>query len=68
MNELVFTLVNSNGVEIRKEYRTVEEFKKEMQSDKIDIPMLDDVVIDLELLGVKHENIWDISALLDYLS
>ena len=45
----------------------VEDFKAEMKSDNIDIPMMDDTVKDMTLWGVKFENEWDISALLDYL-
>ena len=66
-NELMFTLVNCDGLEIRKEYGTVEEFKNEMRSDKVDIPMLNDIIKDVVLRGVEFKNTWDISSMLDYL-
>lgn len=65
--ELEFTLVNCEGKEIRKTYDMVEDFKNEMKSDEVDIPMLDDIVKDMTLWGVHFENDWDVAALLNYL-
>lgn len=66
--ELTFTLVQCDGQEIKKTYDMVEDFKAEMRSDKTNIPMMDDIVKNMTLWGVKFKNKWDISALLDYLS
>lgn len=44
-----------------------EYFKAEMKSDNIDVPMMDNIVKDMTLWGVKFNNEWDIAALLDYL-
>lgn len=66
-NELEFTLINCEGNEIRKEYRTVEDFVKEMRSDNPDIPMLDDRIKDMILWNVPFIIDWDISVLCDYL-
>lgn len=67
-NELEFTLINCDGIEIRKKYKTVEDFKKQMQSDDMDIPMLDDKVKDMILWNVPFNVDWDVSVLCNYLT
>lgn len=65
--ELEFTLMNCNGKEIRKKYKTVEEFKEEMKSDSMDIPMRDDRMKDMILWKIPFDVDWDIDVLLNYL-
>lgn len=65
--ELEFTLINCDGTEIRKKYKAVEEFKEEMQSDSMDIPMRDDRMKDMILWKILFDVDWDIDVLLNYL-
>lgn len=61
--ELEFTLINCDG----KKYKTVEEFKEEMKSDSMDIPMRDDRMKDMILWKIPFDVNWDIDVLLNYL-
>lgn len=66
-DELEFTLINCKEKEIRKKYKTVNDFKKEIKSDNIDKPMLDDKIKNMTLWNVPFDIDWDVAVLLDYL-
>lgn len=54
-NELKFTVINCENQEIKLEYFTMTSFLTDIESDKIDIPMLDDEIKDAFVYGKKTE-------------
>lgn len=54
MKDLVIRYKNENGETLGKAYNTIMEFIDEMESDKLDIPMMDYSNVYAEFFEKKH--------------
>jgi len=55
MKDLIICYDNENGDTIGKSYNTIMDFINEMESDNIDIPMLDYTNVYAEFFGRIHD-------------
>jgi hypothetical protein len=64
---LEFVVINCNNEEVKQEYFTPTDFLTDIESDKDDLPMLDDEVKNVVLYGKVVDNVKTVDDLYNYL-